>query len=349
MTPDITGSLLRNAVALRRVENGIARAMAAIIERAYRKVIAILATQDPTAVSSGRAAARLASVDAKVSYVTDQLYRDIYKASGDQLVTVGEIQEQFAQVQLVRLADKADISVVGPALGRGFFRTVVLTDAIQGAPLKDWWAKQNASTQFDFNRQIRLGLTQNESINELVMRIRGRSVGQGKFVGGIMETSTRNATAVIRTAVNHVTNVAHFETYKANADISEEYQYVATLDSRTTPICRALDGQIFRYSDPAAPRPPQHVGCRSVIVPVLDWKGMGLEPPPSGSRASAGGPVSADTDYSDWLHDQTITEQDEILGPSRAALFRSGKVSLRDLVNQEGRTLTLNELKKAIL
>jgi SPP1 gp7 family putative phage head morphogenesis protein len=46
--------------------------------------------------------------------------------------------------------------------------------------------------------------------------------------------------------------------------------YSAVIDVRTTPICRHLDGKIFRMDEPELSRlsPPNHFNCRSVLVPV---------------------------------------------------------------------------------
>jgi uncharacterized protein with gpF-like domain len=62
--------------------------------------------------------------------------------------------------------------------------------------------------------------------------------------------------------------------YEANQDVTKKYQYVATLDSLTSPICRALDGQEFPYGK--GPTPPQHFNCRSKVVAVIDYKGLGF-------------------------------------------------------------------------
>ena len=49
-------------------------------------------------------------------------------------------------------------------------------------------------------------------------------------------------------------------------------QYSAILDSRTTEVCRHLDGVVFRMGDPQLDRlaPPNHFNCRSVLVPVTE-------------------------------------------------------------------------------
>jgi SPP1 gp7 family putative phage head morphogenesis protein len=53
-------------------------------------------------------------------------------------------------------------------------------------------------------------------------------------------------------------------------DFVEALEYTAILDSRTTEICRHLDGRIYPKDDPAWDgfRPPNHFNCRSLLVPV---------------------------------------------------------------------------------
>ena len=57
------------------------------------------------------------------------------------------------------------------------------------------------------------------------------------------------------------------------------------------------------------------------------------------------GPVSSQRTYGGWLKDQPKAFQDEVLGPERAALFRSGEVSLDRFTDDAGRTLTLEQLR----
>jgi len=65
--------------------------------------------------------------------------------------------------------------------------------------------------------------------------------------------------ALVRTSINQVANTASQQVYEANPDITSKYRYVATLDTRTSAICRALDGKQFEYGK--GPTPPQHFNC----------------------------------------------------------------------------------------
>lgn len=52
----------------------------------------------------------------------------------------------------------------------------------------------------------------------------------------------------------------------------EKYRYLATLDLRTSEICRSLDGKIFPLSERKAGKnyPPMHPWCRSTTISVTD-------------------------------------------------------------------------------
>lgn len=48
--------------------------------------------------------------------------------------------------------------------------------------------------------------------------------------------------------------------------------------------------------------------------------------------------------YADWLRAQPAEVQDVALGPTRAKLFREGKLAVEKFVDPRGRPLTLQEL-----
>jgi SPP1 gp7 family putative phage head morphogenesis protein len=123
--------------------------------------------------------------------------------------------------------------------------------------------------------------------------------------------------SLVRTSINQVANSASMAVYEANQDISKKYRYIATLDSRTSSICRALDNQEFPYGK--GPTPPQHFGCRSTIVAVID---PDILPPSTiAKRASADGPVPINTSYGQWLKDQPLKTQQYVLGASKVPYF----------------------------
>lgn len=93
-----------------------------------------------------------------------------------------------------------------------------------------------------------------------------------KKIGTNLDKVTRrNNNAVIRTATNHISNQAKKALYDANSDIIVGHEWVSKIDSRTSDICRSLDGTTYIYDsgDPIL-YPPAHPNCRSTIAPITD-------------------------------------------------------------------------------
>ncbi len=324
-------------------------------------------------------------------FVTDQLRRALPPGERNIVRTV-EISPQFAQavvttdptqINVVALSDDLYRSVYGAeALARQAGTGVFNLTAAQGAtitlPNGEVVTKAFrgiATSQAErFSQVVRQGLLTGEPTPAIAKRLKGtleRSDDRLRFgepaitagqrrAAGIKETVARGGDAtrmannqintLVRTSINQVSNAASQQVYEANQDITKRYRYVATLDSRTSSICRALDGREFEYG--SGPKPPQHFNCRSTTVPVIDYKGLGIPPPPEGRRAAAGGMVPAGTTYGEWLAKQPKDQQAEILGAGKVDYFRrlSDKYGPRDaiarMVRNDGSELTLTELRE---
>lgn len=202
-------------------------------------------------------------------------------------------------------------------------KALVTSRPFQGKYLREW-AKSLSDAQFQRVRDaVRIGVVNGYTNEQIARNITGTR--SRRFKDGKVAIGKRQAEAVVRTAVTHVSSAADNEVYKRNSDVVQKVQYSAILDGRTTLICMSLDGKV--YDIYKGPRPPQHVGCRSIIIPLT-------------------GGVEAFTDsYEDWLRRQSAEEQVEILGFRKAKLFRDGKLSLDRFVDRRGNELTLDELE----
>jgi uncharacterized protein with gpF-like domain len=127
-----------------------------------------------------------------------------------------------------------------------------------------------------------------------------------------------------------------------------QWQFLATLDGRTTVTCASLSGKTFKVGE--GPQPPRHINCRSTSTPVVKsiWEALGLSEDEIevGTQASMDGQISADINYSDWLRSKPAAFQDEVLGASRGKLFRDGKVSIDRFTNDKGKVYSLEELRR---
>jgi SPP1 gp7 family putative phage head morphogenesis protein len=299
-------------------------------------------------------------------FVTDQLRRVLPAGSRDAVRTV-EISPQFAQsvvttdptqLNVVALSDDLFAAVQGaPATfsltaAKGATITLpngeVLTKAFRGV------AVDQAER---FSQVVRNGLLTGETTPSIAKRLIGnlqfgeeaKTVRQLVAAGGQATAVADNQVmALVRTSINQVANSASQQVYEANQDITKKYRYVATLDSRTSSICAALDGREFEYGK--GPMPPQHFNCRSTTVPIID---PDILPPSTiAKRASADGPVPINTSYGQWLKDQPLKTQQDVLGPGKVPYFNRlvDKYGARDamakLVRDDGSELTLDQLRK---
>jgi len=301
------------------------------------------------------------------TFTEEQLKKVLPAGPADQVNTV-EISPQFAQsvvttdptqVNLVTLSDDLTAAV------RGAPQTYSLTTA-KGATItlpngevvqKAFRGIAESQAQL-FAQVIRSGLLTGESTQDIARRLIGTlqlgaegSLKQlAKRGGQLTNAANHQVMALVRTSVNQVANAASQQVYEANQDVTQRYRYVATLDSRTSAICAALDGQEFEYGK--GPTPPQHFNCRSTTVPIINYEELGLTPPPGGKRQSMDGLVDANISYGKWLEEQGATVQGEVLGKSKVAYFNllskkhGPQKALSMLVRDDGSELTLEQLRR---
>jgi SPP1 gp7 family putative phage head morphogenesis protein len=242
---------------------------------------------------------------------------------------------------------------------------------VGGKVIGDWWDKQSEETRLRLKNamesvriDLQLGLVKGESIGALIGKVRGTPIIPGPFAA-----SKAQAAALARTSTMQVLQATRQEVYNQNADVLKGYQWVSTLDNRTTPLCRGMDGRQYDLNFqpidgndfPYPGGPPAHWNCRSTLIPITksfeeligsdklsDEQKNALANIESESvRASMGGPVDSDMSYEEWLRGQPEETQIDILGPARHDLFKRGKITaLADLIHQNGRPLNLEQLKK---
>ena len=212
------------------------------------------------------------------------------------------------------------------------------------------------------SKAIRLGVLEGETLPQIVRRLKGPNLSFAstpqnsialrsalKDSEGML-LANKQIQTIVRTSVNQVQNAASQAVYAANKNITGKYQYVATLDARTSSICQRLDGQIFKYEQ--GPVPPQHFNCRSTTVPVIE----DVDFPPSAleTRPSATGRVPQNTNYANWLKDNPSI-QEEVLGKKKRYFnflmsSKRGKKqlnatnALKKIIREDGTELTLKQL-----
>lgn len=143
--------------------------------------------------------------------------------------------------------------------------------------------------------------------------------------GGAVLTGDLTGGGSIRVFADHVVSVRreHAACHVFNLQTSLGYYIAGGLIVKN---CRARDGKVWPVD--SGPRPPAHINCRSTTKVVL----IGVEPSPRET-------------YAEWLKRQDAATQDDILGPARGKLFRSGKMTVDRFVDMKGKRIPLADLK----
>jgi SPP1 gp7 family putative phage head morphogenesis protein len=358
----LADKITAHQITLERLKAGERDAVVAMLRDLEKSLIAELTKIDVTGPASRYHAARLAKLLEFAKETTRSAYRDVKLTHAEALRGLASLEDDFMRgaVNSVIGVDLMTVSLSAETL-----KTLAADTLIQKAPSAEWWSRQAGDTLQRFTDHMRDGVLRGESTTELVRRVRGRR--ENFFNDGIMQTSYRNAEALVRTSVQTVANEARLETYAANEDVLNGTQWVATLDRRTTAICIALDGKVWdKQLKPVGhkhkfPGPTAHWGCRSTQIPVMksfeELMGKAetrslLEQASAQRkdmlRASMDGQVAGVDTFDDFLKRKDDGFQNKLLGPERAQLWRDGKITANDLTNQDNRPLTVKQLEALV-
>ncbi len=300
-------------------------------------------------------------------FVEEQLRKALPIELRNQIRSV-QISPQFAQsvatvdptaLNVVSLSDDLQAAVTGAPATFQLTAAQGTTITLPNGKVLEKSFRGLAESQADlFAKTVRNGLLTGESTDKLARRLKGRlrfgqpgSLRQMAQAGGeVTAVANHQVMAMVRTSINQVANASSQQVYEANQDVTKRYRYVATLDSRTSAICQALDGQEFDYGK--GPTPPQHFNCRSTTVPLIDYKGLGITPPKPGKRRSSDGLVPANQTYGQWLSNQSKAVKADVLGPEKVPYFNrlarkyGPTKAIRKFVSEDGSELTLDQLKR---
>lgn len=117
-------------------------------------------------------------------------------------------------------------------------REIVNNTIIDNETTGQWWRSHSRDYIQAINRELRTGILQGETIGQLTTRVRN-----------VADTSYNWARSLARTSSITVNNNSVLGTYQDNEDIVRGVQWLSTLDSRTTLICRGLSDKRWRFPD----------------------------------------------------------------------------------------------------
>lgn len=216
-----------------------------------------------------------------------------------------------------------------------------------------------------YSQQIAsISLSQQRRIKDVVKKGMAENLAVNKIarnVGDSIDLPSAQLKTLSRTAITETSSDISNATYKLNEDVLDGYQYVATLDSRTSLICGRLDGKVFRLDDKRGVRPPQHFNCRSTTVPIVksyedirDTKSpriskRRLQRISKSKRASFNGQVPSETNFPKFLSEQDDSFKLAILGNKRRVeIFNTGKLKFTQFSTKTGQLVSVNKLEELL-
>ena len=358
-----------HAIDLTLFEEGVKRRAIGFLKEMTDDINQLLA-DSPTVFQEQRLTALLNQVENTIS----DAHRLAKTDMRNQMLEFAPIEEK-ATTKIMN--DSLQANLFSPTMTQGQLNAVVDDSLIRGALASDWWDRLESNTKNKIVKGIQLGIAEGETLGQIKRRLLGKTTGEFetyesggktkrrmKRVGGWIQTSNREAEALIRTSVHSVASNVRDQTYKNNRDVIDQVESVATLDGRTTPLCVSYDGlrwtadghkPVGGHGKAYLPT-PRHWNCRSTHVPVIGMldkldniaKNKGIKIPPA-TRASVKGKVPDLTKMDDWLIAQPKATQNKLLGGvAKGELFRKGKgkFKVKDFTGRRGDPLNIEDLRK---
>lgn len=158
----------------------------------------------------------------------------------------------------------------------------------------------------EIKKSLSVGMIRGESVDKIAKRVQQR-----------IDVSYSNAKRLVRTETGYAFEQATLDSY-AECGI-EKYRFMATLDNKTSEICRNLDGKEFYVKDavPGVNYPPMHPNCRSTTVAVHEKESVTERA--ARRNDGTGYTVPSDMTYREWK-DRYVSGEPQLDNDEKYAL-----------------------------
>lgn len=376
---ELMDALIRHQIYLLRYSGHVRNEITELLNRSEQAIADKLRLHTPPAAGMAKPVEfeRMRALQAAISKIRLNAWGEVQEFFGEEMTEL-MYQEPIVMRGIVATSLPVTVSTVMPSAR--LLKALVMDKPFEGRVMSKWVQTLADSDITRMHQAIQNGMVAGESMDRIARRV----VGTGSLMGsdGTTELTRRQVQSVVRTAVQHVANNARNTFFQENADLVDQEQFVATLDSRTTPVCKAQDGK--RYPLGKGPIPPLHYACRSLRVAYFNTEFIGSRPAnpttekilvgkfakennlgnissrddlPRGTKGAYDkwargeirkqvGPIPAASTYQTWLTKQSSAFQEDVLGVARSKLFREGGLTLDKFVDSSGKEIPLRDLVK---
>lgn len=248
-------------------------------------------------------------------------------------VAMGVREERLAKARLTDTLKQAYYrTIFNDQKRNGLYDFNLISDRRVQAALTHKWSgknysdrvwKNNAAFCKRLQRTIEVGCMTGMTLHDMEERLLEDCIGADSDSG-----QRYCASRLIRTEVNHFSNQGFLEGYKA-AGITR-YRFMATLDLRTSAVCRQLDGKTFLVEEaqPGKNLPPMHPFCRSITIPAVNNRtGTRWARDPVTGRSMT---VPADMTYSQWYEKYVEKNGGVIRGANGVDISMKGSYNIHN-------------------
>lgn len=340
-------AVIRHSVALQHLSNGQVRRLMAVLNKADAEIFARLLELLDRLPAGSATGDYLWELMASIRQLNAAAYQQLDVALTASLKELASVEAGFQYSLYASQQVPVAAITVEQAWAAAYSRPFM------GKMLREAIAELGETRARRIRDAVRMGFLTGKTVAQIVRDIRGtRARG---YQEGFVEVDRRSLEAMVDTAIKHTAAGVRERFFEANKDVLGHQIVVATLDSKTSEICRVRSG--LRYTVGERPKPVGHKvpwcnqygcgpgrwhwRCRSVAIALLPGQESLY-----GTRASADGPVDANLSYSDWLRSQPASVQNEVLGKTRGELFRAGKFEVTRFANDRGVWLDLQTLRE---
>ena len=314
---------VRHQIDLLRLEAGESRRLLRILKEADDQIDTLLAKRNIPRYGT-KAFNKLVE---RVQRIRAEAMSAVKTELADDLRRLVDVERTFELRALKsHIISPNDVNL--PILRKSVLNTPFTTSPGQMAVFDSWVKSLEASDKKRIGDALTAAARTGQDARQLV-------VGSRAFPGIVARTH-KNLEAVVRTLFVHTSSTVREKLWEVNGGVLA-YRWTAMLDRKLCPICFSHHGKFTPAPGRTIPsglpaltpkglRPPLHANCRCILVPIFSLSGI-LDLP------------TAD----EWLTTQTTGTQNEVLGVTRATLFRQGKIEAASMTNQTGRLITLDE------
>lgn len=314
---------LIRTVQLQAVATWMLRELLVDLQQLQSDIVSELTSRNPTGTDllsrrRNRLQDLLAEVEQRIADVYDEM-----KARAEEWFS------ELADIEADEQRDKmAAIFGVSPQGGRIKLSDITMLTII-GSTLAQWFDAMAADYTFRTKAILVQGVGAGLPVNDIAVLLDGLKTATPTT------TAERALETVLKTGVEEVADeVLERTAERMPKTIRMGWQSIAVLDARTTSLCRAyafkiwtLDKKPIGHDLPFLPV-PRHYYCRSRIIPIM------LDDDPVN-----------DLTFKQWLDTLTAADQDKIFGATRMKLYRAGKITEADLIRQQERSISLEDLR----